>query len=162
MARILALTKASSLLISIVGTCDGDRPPKITGKTNLSLPSSISEGGTGNGWARSTIAKAAESSAGKPELSASFFRNQLARAVQDKGHFRCAALPHRLQRKSLAGVQTRDDLLLPCIDGVRFGMTGTAMAIKKPRQPTLSHMGRLIRFQYFADRTRGRVERKAA
>jgi hypothetical protein len=55
MARILALTKASPLLISIslpmsvVGTCDSDRPGKITGKTNLSPSSSISEGGTGNG-----------------------------------------------------------------------------------------------------------------
>jgi hypothetical protein len=87
------------------------------------LPASISGGGTGNGWARSTVARASVSSAGKSELCVSF-KNQLARAVQDKAHFRSAALPHRPQRKSLARVQASDDLLLPCTDGGRFGMTG--------------------------------------
>jgi hypothetical protein len=66
MAHSLASSAASSLPIALIGFCG--LPAKTSGTINVRPSSSISGGGTGNGWARPTVARASLSSAGRPEL----------------------------------------------------------------------------------------------
>ena len=83
MDRILALSRASSLLMSL----------KTISMTNLSRSSFTSGGGTGNGWARSTVARAYESSAWKPELCLSSFEINLPERFRTNATFATPLCP---------------------------------------------------------------------
>jgi hypothetical protein len=90
MLRSLALITAFSF--SSVEVCCG-LSTKIAWKASFSRSPSASGGGAGNGWARSTIAKASASSTGRPVLSSSQLEINLPERSTTKPTFAVPPLP---------------------------------------------------------------------